>query len=84
MRGLAEESLVSSSFSAFVNYREREAIRLCLKHFRQRNYLELFQSVQAQTGMELEHRLLTELHQRLVISYLHSRLLMVTLTVQKS
>ncbi|KAJ3357343.1 Muskelin 1, intracellular mediator containing kelch motif [Kappamyces sp. JEL0680] len=34
--------------------------------YRQRNRLDLFQSVQTQFGIEIEHRLLTELHQRLV------------------
>lgn len=44
-----------------------EAVRLCLKHFRQRNYLDLFQMVQTQTNLKLEHPLLTELHHHLVI-----------------
>jgi hypothetical protein len=31
---------------SFYQYREREAIRLCLKHFRQKNYTEVFESLQ--------------------------------------
>ncbi|XP_061418708.1 muskelin isoform X2 [Lethenteron reissneri] len=48
-------------------YREREAIRLCLKHFRQHNYTEAFESLQKKTRIALEHPTLTELHDRLVL-----------------
>ena len=47
-------------------YREREAIRLCLKHFRQRNYTEVFSSLQKRTRVQLEAPLLTELYEALV------------------
>ena len=47
-------------------YREREAIRLCLKHFRQKNYLEAFESLQKRTKISLEHPMLAELHTLLV------------------
>ncbi len=55
-------------------YREREAIRLCLKHFRQHNYTEAYESLQKKTKISLEHPLLTELHTHLVgiINYLDS------------
>ena len=49
-----------------VQYREREAIRLCLKHFRQRHYMEAFQELSKKTKVSLEHPLLTELHDLLV------------------
>ena len=48
------------------DYRERETIRLCLKHFRQQNYLEAFESLQKKTRIQLEDPLLTELHNVLV------------------
>ena len=51
-------------------YREREAIRLCLKHFRQHNYKEAFESLQKRTKISLEHPVLTELHQKLVIGFI--------------
>ncbi|XP_064604593.1 muskelin-like isoform X2 [Liolophura sinensis] len=47
-------------------YREREAIRLCLKHFRQKNYTEAFEALQRKTDTVLEHPVLTELHNLLV------------------
>ena len=31
-------------------FREREALRLCLKHFRQRNYLEIYEDLQKASG----------------------------------
>ncbi|XP_048465952.1 muskelin [Rhincodon typus] len=48
-------------------YREQEAIRLCLKHFRQHNYTEAFESLQKKTKIALEHPMLTELHEKLVL-----------------
>ena len=48
-------------------FREKETIRLCLKHFRQQNYLEAFESLQKKTKIQLEDPLLTDLHSILVI-----------------
>lgn len=48
-------------------YREQEAIRLCLKHFRQHNYTEAFESLQKKTRIALEHPMLTHLHDCLVL-----------------
>ena len=48
------------------DYRERETIRLCLKHFRQHNYLEAFESLQKKTKIQLEDPLLTQLHSLIV------------------
>lgn len=50
-----------------LQYREQEAIRLCLKHFRQHNYTEAFESLQKKTRIALEHPMLTHLHDRLVL-----------------
>ena len=47
-------------------FREKETIRLCLKHFRQQNYLEAFESLQKKTKIQLEDPLLTGLHSTLV------------------
>ncbi|GFS06019.1 muskelin [Elysia marginata] len=49
-------------------YREKEAIRLCLKHFRQRGYTEAFRELNARTSISLEHPLITQLHTILVIN----------------
>ena len=42
-------------------------VRLCLKYFRQRNFLDLFQRLQDKTQLQLENPLLTKLHQHLVL-----------------
>jgi hypothetical protein len=68
LRGISDAALVQKAYQDFVSYRESESIRLCLKHLRQRNYLDLFQMIQAQTNLQLEHPLLTELHHQLVIN----------------
>ena len=47
-------------------YRQREAIRLCLKHFRQHNYTDAFEYLQQKTRIRLEDPLLTELHHTVV------------------
>lgn len=45
-----------------------EIIRLCLKHFRQQGYDTAFKALQDQTHVQLEHPLISELHQCLVIN----------------
>lgn len=64
--------LIRACISCFLSivplqYREQEAIRLCLKHFRQHNYTEAFESLQKKTRIALEHPMLTHLHDRLVL-----------------
>ena len=54
----------------FFQFREREAIRLCLKHFRQRQYLEAYEALEKKTKIVLEHPILTELHTKLVSLFL--------------
>lgn len=49
-----------------LQYREREIVRLCMKHFRQRNYMEALRSLENDTKITLEDPLLTELHSILV------------------
>ena len=60
--------MVKTLLSWHQDYRERETIRLCLKHFRQHNYLEAFESLQKKTKIQLEDPLLTEFHSTLVNS----------------
>lgn len=47
-------------------YRERQAVRLCLKHLRQFDYTEAFEALQKKAKVQLEHPLLTQLHSLLV------------------
>ena len=58
--------ITSLCFAYSFQFREKEAIRLCLKHFRQKNYNEVFESLQKKTKIQLEHPRLTELHNCLV------------------
>lgn len=51
---------------SFVQYREREALRLCLKHLRQNNFTDAFEAVQKRSRVDLEHPLLTQLHRHIV------------------
>lgn len=66
LKGIDEWNYIKSCIDWFNQYREREAIRLCLKHFRQHNYTEAFESLQKRTKVQLEDALLTQLHQLLV------------------
>ncbi|CAG8466882.1 18677_t:CDS:10, partial [Racocetra persica] len=49
-------------------FRENEAIRLCLKHFRQRNYLDAFNTLQSKTKTLLEDPFITELYVQIVLN----------------
>jgi hypothetical protein len=44
-----------------------ETIRLCLKHFRQRNMMDIYTLLQKKSNIELEHPLIGKLHQAIVI-----------------
>lgn len=49
-----------------LQYREHQAIRLCLKHLRQHNYMEAFEALQKKTKVTLEDPLLDRIHNTLV------------------
>ncbi|KAJ3300279.1 Muskelin 1, intracellular mediator containing kelch motif [Borealophlyctis nickersoniae] len=66
LRGICNPEVVEKAYWDYINYRENEVIRLCLKHFRQRNYQETFDCLQERTRLQLEDPLLTELHRSLV------------------
>ena len=51
-----------------LQYRENEAVRLCMKHLRQCNYTEAYEELRKKARVELEHPKLTELYERLVSS----------------
>ncbi|XP_014670808.1 PREDICTED: muskelin-like [Priapulus caudatus] len=67
LQGVDEGVIVQPCMNWYNTYRERAAIRLCLKHFRQHNYTEAFESLQKKTKVSLEHPVLTELHSLLVL-----------------
>lgn len=58
--------------SFIVQYREREAVRLCLKHLRQYDYSDAFEALQKRSKILLEHPLLSMLYQKLVCTLCHS------------
>ncbi|KAL3852859.1 hypothetical protein ACJMK2_016468 [Sinanodonta woodiana] len=66
LRGINDWDVVKPCLNWFNTYREKEAIRLCLKHFRQRQYTEAYDALQKKTKVALEHPILTELHNLLV------------------
>jgi len=68
LTGLDDPHLIKGRLKWFNCYREQEAIRLCLKYFRQKNYTDVFQALQRRTNVKLEDPLLTELHKLLVVN----------------
>ncbi|GAA5807665.1 hypothetical protein MFLAVUS_001036 [Mucor flavus] len=67
VRGINEESIIQRVCSEFENFKEMETTRLCLKYFRQKNMMDVFHILKTKTGVELEHPLLSDLHNHLVI-----------------
>ncbi|RKO92671.1 Muskelin N-terminus-domain-containing protein, partial [Blyttiomyces helicus] len=67
LRGISNPEYVEKTRCEYINYRENEVIRLCLKHFRQRNYLDTFDCLHRRTQLQLEDPLLTDLHRTLVL-----------------
>ncbi|CEG84146.1 hypothetical protein RMATCC62417_17991 [Rhizopus microsporus] len=67
IRGIKKNSILSLVFDAYIKYKELETIKLCLKHFRQKNMMDLYHLLKEKTGVEFEHPLISNLHQALVI-----------------
>ena len=68
LRGDDSPDVVGPALRWHRKFREDEAIRLCLKHFRQKNYTGVLEVLQEQTQIQLEHPRLTELHDALVVN----------------
>eukprot|EP00095_Tigriopus_kingsejongensis_P008585 maker-scaffold446_size168061-snap-gene-0.25 protein:Tk08585 transcript:maker-scaffold446_size168061-snap-gene-0.25-mRNA-1 annotation:"muskelin isoform x1" len=66
LSGNHQPEIVDPALAWHQEYQEREAIRLCMKHFREKNCLEIFETLQRSTGVRLEHPLLSEIHKCLV------------------
>uniref|UniRef100_A0A8C5P2A1 Muskelin N-terminal domain-containing protein n=1 Tax=Jaculus jaculus TaxID=51337 RepID=A0A8C5P2A1_JACJA len=66
LSGIDDPDVVQPSLNWYSQYREQEAIHLCLKHFRQ-HYTEAFESLQKKTKIALEHPMLTDMHDKLVL-----------------
>ncbi|XP_064633309.1 muskelin-like [Lineus longissimus] len=67
LSGVDDQHFVKPCMNWYNTYREREAIRLCLKHLRQHHYTEAYEALQKKTKISLEHPALTELHEQLVL-----------------
>ncbi|CAI9718917.1 muskelin-like isoform X1 [Octopus vulgaris] len=67
IRGTDDAAAVKPCLNWYNMYREREAIRLCLKYFRQHHYKEAYDALQRKTNISLEHPILTKLHKILVM-----------------
>ncbi|KAF9187936.1 Muskelin 1, intracellular mediator containing kelch motif [Haplosporangium sp. Z 767] len=67
VKGVPDPELVQETYFKYINFRETESVRLCLKHFRQRKLLDAFKALQERTHIRLEDPLLTKLHRELVI-----------------
>lgn len=66
LRGCTASAVVLAASRNFRALQEKEAVRLCLKYFRQQQYLDCFQVLQVQTKVQLECPALSELYQLLV------------------
>lgn len=67
IKGTDDPDIVKPCMNWYNTYREREAIRLCLKHFRQHHYTDAYEALQKKTKIVLEHPTLTQLHTQLVL-----------------
>ena len=72
---------IHSNDSFYYQFREKEAVRLCLKHLRQYDYSQAFELLQKKSKILLEHPLLTELHCKLVRCHFQLHHLMPVVTV---
>ncbi|XP_073845147.1 muskelin 1 [Musca autumnalis] len=68
LMGQDDPMYTSGCLKDYNKLREVEIIRLCLKHFRQQGYDTAFKALQEQTHVQLEHPLISELHQCLVVN----------------
>ncbi|CEP10390.1 hypothetical protein [Parasitella parasitica] len=67
VRGVKDDELMSKVYDAYNEYKETETIRLCLKHFRQKNMMDVYSTLQKSTNIDLEHPLVERLHQSVVV-----------------
>jgi hypothetical protein len=66
LEGDDSNDIVRPALTWHDQFREKEAIRLCLKHFRQQNYMQAFEFLQQKAKIQLEDPLLSDLHHTLV------------------
>ncbi|TFK67379.1 galactose oxidase [Pluteus cervinus] len=67
LNGIADEQTVQRIRSGYDEYREATVLRHILKHLRQRRLLTPFQMITIRSGFQLEHPLLSQLHESIVL-----------------
>ncbi|XP_065207340.1 muskelin-like [Planococcus citri] len=67
LKGLDDFNEIEKAIDWFHSYREREVVRLCMKHFRLLNYQNVFNELKNITQVKLEDPLLSELFDTLVL-----------------
>ncbi|KAI8326736.1 Muskelin N-terminus-domain-containing protein, partial [Choanephora cucurbitarum] len=67
VRGIKDNALMDKIYTTFNNYKEMETFRLCLKYFRQKNMMDVYSLLQKKVNMDLEHPLISNLHDAIVI-----------------
>ncbi|KAG1459111.1 hypothetical protein G6F56_006236 [Rhizopus delemar] len=67
VKGIKDEKFMTQIFSGYKKYKELETIKLCLKHFRQQNMMDIYYALQKKTQVEFEHPIISSLHQTLVV-----------------
>ncbi|KAG0826673.1 hypothetical protein G6F18_009843 [Rhizopus arrhizus] len=67
IKGIKEEDLMTRVFNGYTKYKELETIKLCLKHFRQKNMMDIYYALKNKTNVEFEHPLVSRLHRELVV-----------------
>jgi hypothetical protein len=67
IKGIKEEDLMARVFNGYTKYKELETIKLCLKHFRQKNMMDIYYALKNKTNVEFEHPLVSRLHRELVV-----------------
>uniref|UniRef100_A0A8H7Y6Q3 Muskelin N-terminal domain-containing protein n=1 Tax=Psilocybe cubensis TaxID=181762 RepID=A0A8H7Y6Q3_PSICU len=67
LAGIIDENYVEQVRNSYEEHRETLVIRYILKHLRQRRLLTPYQSVLSRANIHLEHPLVTQLHENLVL-----------------
>ncbi|CAA7260646.1 unnamed protein product [Cyclocybe aegerita] len=67
MTGIIEPTYVEGVRQAYEEYRETSVLRYVLKHLRQRRLLSPYQVILSRANIQLEHPLVTQLHESLVL-----------------
>ncbi|KAI9248737.1 Muskelin N-terminus-domain-containing protein [Sporodiniella umbellata] len=68
LKGIDDQNTVKNFSQDFINFKENEIMRLCLKYFRQKNFLDVFYLLKNRVDTQLEHPVISDLYQQLVLN----------------